>query len=92
MITSVGNNTLQALTALNAFKGVNKSFNSNSQPAFELETSNGLQVNNRADILKGVDTSDIKDYATRVGENHLSDDDIRYGIIYGRSVIADYIA
>ena len=52
MITSVGNNTLQALTALNAFKGVNKSFNSNSQPAFELETSNGLQVNNRADILK----------------------------------------
>ena len=38
-----------------------------------------------------VDVDDIKKYAGMIGEN-VSVDDINYGIMYGRSVIADYIA
>ncbi len=40
---------------------------------------------------KTVDVEDIQKYAKMVGEN-ISVDDINYGIMYGRSVIADYIA
>ena len=36
-----------------------------------------------------VDVEDIKKYAKYMGEN-LSIDDINYGLMYGRSVIADY--
>ena len=40
---------------------------------------------------KTVDVDDIQKYAGMIGEN-VSVDDINYGIMYGRSVIADYIA
>jgi len=36
-----------------------------------------------------IDVEDIKKYAKYMGEN-LSIDDINYGLMYGRSVIADY--
>lgn len=40
---------------------------------------------------KTVDVADIQKYADMVGET-LSIDDINYGLMYGRSVIADYSA
>ena len=36
-----------------------------------------------------IDVEDIQKYANYMGEN-LSIDDINYGLMYGRSVIADY--
>lgn len=42
-------------------------------------------------VNKSVDVDDIQKYAQMVGEK-VSVDDINYGIMYGRSVIADYIA
>ncbi len=38
-----------------------------------------------------IDVDDIQKYAKMVGES-VSTDDINYGIMYGRSVIADYLA
>ncbi len=38
-----------------------------------------------------IDVDDIQKYAKMVGES-VSTEDINYGIMYGRSVIADYIA
>ena len=38
---------------------------------------------------KQVDVEDIQKYAKYMGEN-LTIDDINYGLMYGRSVIADY--
>ena len=38
-----------------------------------------------------IDVADIQKYANYMGEN-LSIDDINYGLMYGRSVIADYLA
>lgn len=40
---------------------------------------------------KTVDVEEIQKYANSVGET-LSIDDINYGLMYGRSVIADYSA
>ena len=40
---------------------------------------------------KTIDVADIQKYAQQAGEN-LTLDDINYGLTYGRSVIADYIA
>lgn len=42
-------------------------------------------------INNKVDVEDIQKYANYMGEN-LSIDDINYGLMYGRSVIADYSA
>lgn len=44
------------------------------------------QKNNNA-----IDVQEIQKYASYMGEN-LSIDDINYGLMYGRSVIADFIA
>lgn len=37
----------------------------------------------------GINVEEIRQYATSMGEN-LSIDDINYGLMYGRSVIADF--
>lgn len=39
----------------------------------------------------GIDVAEIQKYANSMGES-LSIDDINYGLMYGRSVIADFIA
>ena len=39
----------------------------------------------------GIDVEEIQKYANSMGES-LSIDDINYGLMYGRSVIADFIA
>lgn len=43
------------------------------------------------DILSKVDVEDIRKSAAQIGED-VSDDDIRYGLTFGRSVLADYSA
>ena len=43
------------------------------------------------DLFKNVDVEDIRKYASQIGEN-ITDEDINYGLTYGRSVLADYSA
>jgi hypothetical protein len=71
--------------ALNAFKSSNP-----IQDAKAPETSDGIDINDIS-ILKDQDLNEIKQFAKTVGENNLSNDDIQYGLTYGRSVIADYM-
>ncbi len=47
-------------------------------------------IDKKSSRLK-VNVDEIQKYASMVGEN-LSVDDINYGLMYGRSVIADYSA
>ena len=42
-------------------------------------------------MVSKINTQEVKNYATQMNET-LTDDDIKYGLVYGRSVIADYIA
>lgn len=88
MVNAIGTsniNPIQMFNAVNAFKGA-ESINESKVP----ETSEGIDINDDS-LLKTQDTEDIRKFAKIVGEDNLSDEDIRYGITYGRSVIADYM-
>ena len=91
MINPIGTssvNPIQMLNAVNAFKAdtVNRT-EENLMP----ETSAGLNINNSEEIFKGQNLEEIRNIAKIAGDDNLSNDDIQYGLTYGRSVIADYI-
>lgn len=63
-----------------------KEFNKPSLDNFEKEDKALIDENN---IKNKIDVKEIQKYAQSVGET-LSIEDINYGLMYGRSVIADY--
>lgn len=88
MITGIGvTSPIQRLNAMNAFKAAE----AKPQEKIIPEVSDGLDINN-TDILKNQNIQEIKDFAKIAGEENISEDDIKYGVTYGRSVIAEYIA
>ncbi len=42
-------------------------------------------------LLDRVDVADIRKNAEFVGEFNITDEDIKYGLMYGRSVIAEFL-
>lgn len=89
MVGSIGTSnisSIQMFNAMNAFKPTQV------QPQDAApEISDGIDINENS-ILKDQDLEEIKQFAKNAGEENISDDDIKYGITYGRSVIADYTA
>ena len=94
MLSSVGqNNNVQRFAAVNSLRS------SASQIAKPEENSLNSAVDNTSDgtksapktLLERVDVTDIRKCAEYVGEFNISDDDIKYGLMYGRSVIAEYL-
>lgn len=88
MINTVGNsniNPIQMFNATNAFKQ-----NGKIEEVKAPEISEGLEINDNT-IFKNQDLTEIKQFAKTAGEENLSNDDIQYGLTYGRSVIADYV-
>lgn len=84
-VTTANINPIQMFSAVNAFKSTEKVQDSNI-----LETSDGMGINDSS-ILENQNIDEIKKFAQIAGEQNLSDDDIKYGVTYGRSVIADYV-
>lgn len=89
-ISSGTTNSVQAFTAINAFK--------NSQEALKQDnirvednTPSGVDLKDNNRLLKDQDVEDIRKYAKIAGEDNLTNEDIKYGLTYGRSVIAEYI-
>lgn len=79
-------NTVKLFNASNAFKA------STVKPA-EQENTKEIGINIRENsILKNINVAEIKEYANSVGEINLSEDDIKYGLKYGRSVLVSYSA
>ena len=88
MVNAIGTsniNSVQMLNAFNAFKATEQVKENTIE-----EVSDGINLN-ESNILKDQDTNEIKQFAKIAGENNLSDEDIQYGLTYGRSVIADYM-
>lgn len=88
MLNAVGTsniNPVQMFNAVNAFKSSGQ-IQDNQIP----EISDGIQINDN-NILKNQNITEIKQVAQNVGEENLSNEDIQYGVTYGRSVIADYV-
>lgn len=95
MLSSInGNSSLQMISALNAFKGANAAGANDKagmkQP--EIDTSSGINLLDNNSLLEKIDLTEIKSFAQKIGETDLTDEDIKYGLTYGRSVIADYVA
>jgi hypothetical protein len=92
MISAIGgNNSLQMVNALNAFKA-DSTVNKDGNNFANIDTSNGINLADNNDLLGKIDVNELRNCAQKVGEMDLTDDDIKYGLTYGRSVIADYLA
>ena len=94
MLSSVGqNNNVQRFSAVNALRTsanqLNKSAEQEQSSVVE-NTSDGLKSAPKS-LLERVDVVDIRKHAEYIGEFNISDDDIKYGLMYGRSVIAEYL-
>jgi len=88
MVNAIGTsniNPVQMFNAVNAFKSSGQ-IQDNNAP----DVSDGIDVND-SNILQDQNLDEIKQFAKTAGEENLSNDDIQYGITYGRSVIADYM-
>ena len=85
-----GVNSVQQFSAVNAFRN-----NKNLKPAEELQEKpaelSGTKTTSTPSLLDRIDVNDVRKYAESVGEYNVSDDDIKYGILYGRSVIAEWL-
>ncbi len=89
-ISTGASNSIQAFTAANAFKTAQDSFK-NDKTRVEDNTSSGVDLKDNNFLLKDQNISEIKDIAKIAGEENLTDEDIKYGLTYGRSVIAEYV-
>ena len=88
-ITRPGISQVQQFSALNAFKG-----NKNIKPAKEeskVADSKETRASAMMSLSDRIDVDEVRECAKYVGEFNITDDDIRYGLLYGRSVIAEFL-
>ena len=83
-------NSVQQFSALNAFKS-----NRTLKPAEDVqekpEVANGTKTTSTPSLLDKIDVNELRECAKTVGEFNITDEDIKYGLIYGRRVIAEYL-
>ena len=82
-------NSIQQFSALNAFKS-NKTVKQ-EEDTTNNTVSNGTNTSSTPTLLDRVDVNEIREFAKSVGEFNITDEDIKYGILYGRSVIAEWL-
>ena len=94
MLSSVGqNNNVQRFSAVNALKTSSNLLNKQTEEVQNTvvdRTSDGTKSAPKS-LLERVDVTDIRKCAEYVGEFNISDYDIKYGLMYGRSVIAEFL-
>ena len=89
MINTVNQtNSVQQFSALNAFKSNQTLKKTEEEPK---EVSQGINTKESKSLLSRVDVNELRECAKSVGEFNISDDDIKYGLLYGRSVIAEFL-
>ncbi len=85
-----GVNLLQYISAKNAFQNINTDKKNDNS----VDINKNKKIENTFDdknMAAKINTQEVKNYASQMNET-LTDEDIKYGLVYGRSVIADYIA
>ena len=88
MISSIGSgNPIQMLSAANAFNAAKPIAQEEIMP----QVSDDINIADNNNLLDLQNVNEIREYAKIVGEENISNDDIKYGLTYGRSVIADYV-
>lgn len=89
-ISSGASNSIQSFTAVNAFKNAQEALKKDKTQVQD-NTPSGVDLKDNNSLLKEQDIADIRKYAQIAGEENLTNEDIKYGLTYGRSVIAEYI-
>ena len=86
------NNNVQRFTAANAFRTNSHMIKPEGKETDAVigNTSSGTKSAPKS-ILEKVDTDEIRKFAEYAGEYNITDDDIKYGLMYGRSVIAEWL-
>ena len=83
-------NSVQQFSAVNAFRS-NKNIKPVDEQQEKPETASGVKTTSTPSLLDRIDVNDVRKCAATVGEYNITDDDIKYGMIYGRSVIAEWL-
>ena len=92
MISSVGqSDNVQRFSAVNALRSSSNLLKP-KEPEVQTEGTRETSTVAPKGLLNRVDVTDIRKCAEYVGEFNISDEDIKYGLMYGRSVIAEYLA
>jgi hypothetical protein len=105
MVSGISNvNSLDLLRASRAFKTASKPaqiFEDNNSEEIEdvaliesLKKEIKTDLNNSSDNIEGknLKINEIKEFTQNIGGMDVSDEDIKYGLTYGRSVLVDYSA
>ncbi len=91
MVSSISsNNNISAMQLLKAQNAFNKINNNNSLNKEIQEQVPDIKDDNI--LLNNVNIDEIKNFASKLGDNTLTNEDIKYGLVYGRSVLADFSA
>ena len=90
MLPRIEQNTVQQFSSLSAFKS-NKNILPKKEETEQVEVSRGTETSSAKSLLDRIDVNDVRECAKAVGEFNISDDDIKYGLLYGRSVIAEFL-
>ena len=80
-------NAIRFFNATSAFK--NQPIKKDVEPQEQRESGTNIKENL---ILKNINVDEFKQYANSVGETNLSEEDIKYGLRFGRSVLINYSA
>lgn len=87
-----GNNNINAVKFFNAASAFKTNPIKPEVPQISEEKNEaGTQIKENS-ILRNINVDEIKQYANSVGETSLTEEDIKYGLRYGRSVLIDYSA
>lgn len=90
MLSSIGqSNNVQRFSAVSALKS-SANFKAKEEQE-QVEVSKGTKTSSAVSLLDKIDVNELRECAKSVGEFNISDDDIKYGLLYGRSVIAEYL-
>jgi len=93
MLSSVEqNNNVQRFSAVNALRNNQRVTRPENEPEENIAeiTNSGTKAAPKG-LLERVDVQDIRKCAEYAGEFDITDDDIKYGLMYGRSVIAEWL-
>ena len=84
-------NSVQQFSALNAFRSNKTVKPKTEEPQESLNVSSGVKTSSTPSLLDKIDVDEVRKYASYVGEYNITDDEIKYGLLYGRSVIAEWL-
>jgi len=82
-------NSVQQFSAINAFKS-NKNITKQEEEKIP-EVSEGTKTTSTPSLLSKININEVRECAKTVGEYNITDEDIKYGLLYGRSVIAEWL-